>query len=70
MEEIKQLDQQESEQIFKLPNTWREKGIVEGIQKEKKQTAIEMLKEGLSVELIAKVTKLSRDEIEDLKGNL
>ncbi|WP_335493450.1 hypothetical protein [Neobacillus niacini] len=25
MEEIKQLDQQESEQIFKLPNSWREK---------------------------------------------
>ena len=33
MEEIKQLDQQESEQIFKLPNSWREKGIAEGIQK-------------------------------------
>jgi hypothetical protein len=107
MEEIKQLDPQESEQIFKLPNTWREKGIaegiqkgrqegiqkgrqegiqkgrqegiqkgrqegiqkgiLEGIQKEKRQTALEMLREGLSIELIAKVTKLSRDEIEVLK---
>jgi predicted transposase/invertase (TIGR01784 family) len=86
MKEIKQLDQQESEQIFKLPNSWREKGIAEGIQKgraegiqkgraegiqkEKKQTALEMLREGLSVELIAKVTKLSRNEIEDLRGTL
>ena len=37
MDEIKQLDQQEAEQIFKLPNSWREKGkkegILEGIQK-------------------------------------
>jgi predicted transposase YdaD len=94
MEEIKQLDQQESEQIFKLPNSWREKGIAEGIQKgraegiqkgraegiqkgiaegihkEKRQTALEMLREGLSIELIAKVTKLSRNEIEDLRGTL
>lgn len=70
MEEIKQLNQQESEQIFKLPNSWREKGIAEGIHKEKRQTAIEMLREGLSIELIAKVTKLSRNEIEDLKGTL
>lgn len=70
MEEIKQLDQNESEQIFKLPNSWREKGIAEGIQKEKRQTALEMLREGLSVEVIAKVTKLSRNEIEDLRGTL
>ena len=71
MEEIKQLDQHESEQIIKLPNSWREKGIAEGIQKgiqkEKRQTALEMLREGLSVEVIAKVTKLSRNEIEDLR---
>ncbi|MFB3164567.1 DUF4351 domain-containing protein [Neobacillus sp. 179-J 1A1 HS] len=70
MEEIKQLDKQESEQIFKLPNSWREKGIAEGIQTEKKQTALEMLREGLSVELIAKITKLSRNEIEDLRDTL
>lgn len=30
-EEIKQLDQHESEQIFLLPNSWREKGIAEEI---------------------------------------
>ena len=86
MEEIKQLDQIEYEQIIKLPNTWREKGIAEGIQKgraegiqkgiaegiqkEKRQTALEMLREGLSVELITKITKLNRNEIEELRGTL
>lgn len=86
MEEIKQLDQQEAEQIFKLPNSWREKGkkegILEGILKgiqegrnegkmeEKKQIALEMLKERLSDELIAKVTKLSRNDIEELKKTI
>ena len=38
MEEIKQLDKNEAEQIFELPNSWRDKGrkeegIQEGIQK-------------------------------------
>lgn len=55
MEEIKQLDQNEAEQIFKLPNSWREKGkqevIKEGLERgrneEKKKVAIEMLNEGL-----------------------
>ena len=32
MEEIKQLDQHEAEQIFELPNSWRDKGRKEGIQ--------------------------------------
>ena len=30
MEEIKQLDQHEAEQIFELPNSWRDKGRKEG----------------------------------------
>ena len=33
MEEIKQLDQHEAEQIFELPNSWRDKGRKEGIQR-------------------------------------
>ena len=37
---------------------------------EKRQIAIEMLKEGLSSELIEKITKLGRNEIEELKTNL
>ena len=34
MEEIKQLDQQEAEQIFELPNSWRDKGRKRGNKKE------------------------------------
>lgn len=71
MDEIKQLDQQEAERIFELPNSWRDKGRKEGrqegLKEGKKQIAVEMLKEGLPIELIVKVTKLDRKEIEDLK---
>ena len=70
MEEIKQLDNEEAEQIFKLPNSWREKGLKEGKMEEKRQIALEMLKEDLSVELVSKITKLTRDEIEELKKKI
>ena len=70
MEEINQLDQHEAEQIFELPNSWREKGRKEGIQEGIQKVALEMLKKGLSIEFIAEVTKLDDKEILDLKRTL
>ena len=74
MEEIKQLDKNEAEQIFELPNSWRDKGRKEGkqegIQEGIQKVAIEMLKKGLPIELISEVTKLDEKEIFDLKGTL
>jgi hypothetical protein len=78
MEEIKQLNQEESKQIFKLPNSWMEKGLQEGLQKglekgkleEKRKIALEMVKEGLSTQLIARITKLNKEEIEALRKNI
>jgi predicted transposase/invertase (TIGR01784 family) len=75
MEEIKQLNPDESEQILKLPNSWVEKGIKEGIKKGesegKRKIALNMLKEGLSIELIVRVTNLDYTEIEKIiKHNL
>ena len=82
MEEIKQLDKNEAEQIFELPNSWRDKGrkegkqegiqmgIQKGIQEGIQKVAIEMLNKGLSIELIAEVTKLDEKEIFDIKGTL
>ena len=43
----------------------RKEGKPEGIQK----VALEMLKKGFSIELIAEVTKLDEKEILDLKEN-
>lgn len=82
MEEIKLLNQEESKQIFKLPNSWMEKGLKKGVQEglqkgklegrieEKRKIALEMLKEGLSTQLIARITKLNNEEIETLRNNL
>ncbi|WP_059104301.1 hypothetical protein [Shouchella shacheensis] len=86
MEEIHQLSKDEEEQILKLPNSWIEKGKREGVREGKKEgmkegmkegekegkkhVALEMLKRGLDLELIAEVTKLDREEIENLRKTL
>ena len=44
-----------------------EKGIEKGLQKGKLETALEMLKDGVAVEKIAKYTGLSTDMITALK---
>ena len=49
-------------EFTKLPNSWEEKG--------KKEVVLEMLKEGASIEFIAKVTKLNHLEIERLKKSV
>ncbi len=48
----------------------RKEGIREGMQKGIVKTAIELLKEGSSVEFVSKVTKLPIREIEKLKQNI
>src|SRR5690625_2138344 len=60
MKEICQLDN--AHEFTKLPNSWEEKG--------KKEVVLEMLKEGASIEFIAKVTKLNHLEIERLKKSV
>lgn len=69
MEEIKQMD--ESESIMHLPISWEEKGKQEGRKEGEKEArraiALEMLKEGASIDFIIKVTKLDRTEIEEFK---
>lgn len=47
----------------------KEEGIEEGKKKEKLEIAIEMLKEKMPIETIAKLTKLSKEEIEKIELN-
>ncbi|MEI3612505.1 Rpn family recombination-promoting nuclease/putative transposase [Pseudogracilibacillus sp. SO30301A] len=63
-----------SEEIFNLPISYeekgREKGLEEGRKEGKKEVALEMLKEGISIEIIKRTTKLTVDEIEELRKQL
>lgn len=65
MEEIKQVD--EADDILKLPISWEEKGIEKGKKDERRKIALEMLKEDLPIEVIARITHLDKVEVEMLK---
>lgn len=73
MREISHLDN--AEEFTQLSNSWEERGIrkgrkegiVQGIEQGKKEVVLEMLKEGLPVDLIAKVSHLDKTVIEKLK---
>ncbi|QKY70769.1 Rpn family recombination-promoting nuclease/putative transposase [Lentibacillus sp. CBA3610] len=64
MEEIKRTE--DDEKLSMLPNFWEERGKMN----EKREIAREMLKEGPSVEFIAKVTRLDKEKIENMKKEI
>jgi len=68
------LDTDEAEQVLKLPNSYfdREyrKGKEEGRKEERKTIVARMLKHGLELQLIVKMTDLSRTEVEKIKQQL
>jgi len=72
MMEIEQMD--ESKEIMHLPISWEEKGKkegrkagrIEGENKARREVALEMVKEGASIEFIVKVTRLDREEVAQL----
>jgi len=65
MEEINQQDN--PEKFTQLPISWEEKGIRKGKEQELKKVVLEMLKEELPIDLIAKVTHMDKEAIEDLR---
>ncbi len=64
---MKELFPIDEELLKKLPNSWRDKALKEGKKEATKNIAKEMLSEGLPIEMIARVTKLDRLEIEALE---
>ena len=73
MREINQLDN--AEEFTKLPNSWEERGIRKGIEQGieqgiaegKREVVLEMLKKGLPLDIIAEVTHVDKEEIEQLR---
>lgn len=71
MGEIDKLDLVEKDKIMELPISYEEKGKEigrkEGLKKGRMEVAKEMLNEGLSIDLITRVTHLSKDEVLKLR---
>lgn len=68
MEKIKQTE--EAKEIMQLPVSWEEKGRSEGRLEEKRNIAVEMLKNGVSDSFVMKVTKLDKEELFELKKEI
>ena len=56
------------EDMRKTNNTFKEIGRREGIEREKREIAMNLLKENIDIEVISKTTGLSIEEIKNLKG--
>jgi predicted transposase/invertase (TIGR01784 family) len=68
MEEIKKMDN--AEKILEIPISYEEKGIKKGIEKgiEKgiRKVAMEMVKDGIPLERVARITGLENQELEKI----
>lgn len=74
---MKEISQSENpEEFTELPISWEERGIRKGleqglergIEQAKREIVLEMLKEGLTIEFIAKMTHLDQEVIKELKA--
>ena len=84
MKEARQFD--DADEILEIPISYEERGkkegleegkkrgleegLEKGLERGKKEVALELLKKGLDINLIMEATKLSLDEIEQLKKQL
>lgn len=71
MREVNRLESEGEFKFTQLPNSWEQrgvrKGIEQGIEQGIKKVVLEMLREGFSVDVIAKITELDKEAIEKLK---
>lgn len=77
-EEVKKLPKEEAERIIEWPNSYLERGIEIGIEKgkeiaiskEREKVIRNMLKKGLSIDLIADVLGVREEEVRKMKENI
>ncbi|MBO1001269.1 transposase [Pseudogracilibacillus auburnensis] len=68
VESVKEFDH--AEEILNIPISYEEKGRKQGMKEGKKEVAIELLREGMPFELIQKTTKITINELKELKKQL
>lgn len=67
MREINRMENAEEFKFTQLPNSWEDRGVRKGLVQGKEEVALKMLKEGLPIDIISKVTDLDKEAIEKLK---
>lgn len=59
-----------AEEILEIPISYEDRGKEKGRKEGKKEVALEMLQKGMDLSLIVEVTRLSLQDVEDLKSQL
>ena len=68
-ERMEAIEKQRRDRVAELVLA-EEKGIEKGIEKSREETAIQMIKKSLSIDLIKECTGLADQKIKELKENL
>ncbi len=68
MSELRYTD--DWEEIKKLPISWEERGIVKGREEGREEVAVKLIKEGMAISFIRKITELSEERIKELMENI
>lgn len=69
-EELKQLNEDEVELLYRLPNSYFEKGLEKGMEKGMEKVVRRMLLNGMTKTEIAEITELSLEKIEKIAEKL
>ena len=68
--ELGKLEPQQKEAIMYTMTSWEEKGMEKGIEKERQTIALNLLRQGFSVESITQATGLTIDQLKQLQNQL
>ena len=67
--EIDRMGMTQKEEIMQTMTSWEEKGIEKGIETERQTIALNLLRQGLSIEIIAQATGLTLPQLQDMQAN-
>jgi predicted transposase/invertase (TIGR01784 family) len=63
------MERAEKEEIMELTTSWEEKGMEKGMEKATQAIALNMLKDNLSLEQIARLTGLTIAQVQQIQAD-
>jgi predicted transposase/invertase (TIGR01784 family) len=68
--EIDRMGMNQKEEIMQTMTSWEEKGMEKGMEKERQTIALNLLRQGISIETIAQATGLTLVQLQEMQEKL
>jgi predicted transposase/invertase (TIGR01784 family) len=68
--EIDRMDMSQKEEIMQTMTSWEEKGMEKGLEKATQSIAINLLRQGVSIDTIAQATGLTLTQLQEIQSKL